>query len=157
MIIKPPGQEIPRKRVPEEKSHGKCSFKVELPLTPDEMAREKHKENLELKALNCILYPVLREKLPLSSKPTLRNPLVLIPHQGNTQEPNSQLEGNEKPGIFMQFHRSLKRKSEGSSKRGRNTQWMGWDEDFQGSARGLLKKDLSLKRNSWIKSLGQNS
>lgn len=136
MIIKPPGQEIPRKRVPEEKSHGKCSFKVELPLTPDEMAREKHKETLELKALNCILYPVLREKLPLSSKPTLRNPLVLIPHQGNTQEPNSQLEGNEKPGIFMQFHRSLKRKSEGSSKRGRNANGRGGMRIFRDLHKG---------------------
>lgn len=113
-----------------------------MPLTPDEMASEKHQENLELKALNYILYPVFREKLLLSSKPSLRNPLVLIPYQGNTQEPKPQLEGNEKTGIFMQFHRSeeeLRR----LLKEGEKCQWMGWDEDFQGSAQGQLRKDLS--------------
>lgn len=100
------------------------------------MASEKHQENLELKALNYILYPVFREKFLLSSKPSLRNPLVLIPYQRNTQEPKPQLEGNEKPGIFMQFHRSLKRSSEGSSKRGRNANGWGGMRIFRDLHRG---------------------
>lgn len=106
-----------------------------LPLTPNEMASEKHQENLEWKALNYILYPVFREKNPTELKAipeehTCFNS-TLREHTGTKISAGREWKARNFHAIPQIFKEEFRRLLKEREKR----QWIGQDEDFQGSCR----------------------
>lgn len=109
------------------------------------MASEKHQENLELKVLNYILYPVFREKTPIELKASPEEPTCFNStpreHVGTKTSAGREQKARNFHAILQIFEEELKRLLKERDK----CWWIGQDEDFQGSAgaQGQLSKDLS--------------
>lgn len=148
MVIKPPGQEIPSKHVPEgKKNHGKCSFKVAFPyllmammsctgiFATDSRWNGKWKApgKLGIEGSKLHLVSCFQGKTPVELKATPEEPTcfnsTLREHAGTKISAGREWKARNFQAIPQIFEEELRRLLKEREK----CQWTGQD-DFQGSA-----------------------